>query len=218
MKELVNPPIVIRAEAIDGIKALAAAVNVEWNAQVGHSKKAHSHALEIGRLICEFAGRAETKTQLAILNTKKNGTPKTAHCWVAEQLFTANPNGVSVRHMERCARGWMLAQEKGLPITTPLRVVEAEATIKKVCETEVDDYTSSPERLFKNEPDESDKQAFDPEKEAARLASTVKRFFYTPEGHPRFRTRQQEDKFAKKLNDEFGKLGIGWAVVPEGRN
>ena len=223
-----NPPaIVAQAEPDDGVKSLAKAVSKAWTEQRQAQDKADAHGLEIGRLVCEYAERADTQARVAVANEKKNGRPKAAHCWVAEEIVKASGGkGPSIRHLERCARAYLKAQKNGLPINTPIRVAEASDIISKVADRldadgkplQPDDMQPSPERLFEIEAEEGDddEKKFDPEREALTLAKKIQNFFYTPEGHPKLRTKAQKTVFAKHVNKTLETIGIDWEFFPKG--
>jgi len=229
MKRLNEPPAhVARAEVDAGFKVLANAVLNAWVDQRAAQDRADVHGLEVGRLICEHAERPDIQTRVEIANTKKNGRPKTAPCWLAEEIFKAGQNGPSIRHMERCARAWLKAQKKGLPINTPIRIAEASELILNVsdrCDAEgaqlrPDDMQPSPERLFAPNADaDADANAsepFDPERAGASLARKIHAYFYTPEGHPIMRTKAQKNAFMKHVNDSLGTCEIDWEFYPRG--
>lgn len=215
----------VKVEVIDGIKKLASDVAAQWKKQRTAQDAADLHGLEMGRLICEFAGRADVQVQISLVNSKENkptgGRPKAAHCYIADLLCSPDSEtGLSVRHLERCARAWMKAQKKGLPLNTSLRIAEASDLVKKVSDKSVDESQPSPERLFNTEATENEnaeEREFDPDRDALVLAKKIQSFFVTPEGHQRLRSRPQRDKFAKKLNEAFEEFKIEWEILPKGR-
>jgi len=218
LKEMVSPPaIVAKAEAVnEGIAKLAKQIGAHYQEQRTSQDRADMCGLEIGRLICEHAASAEVKGKLAVINAKaEGGRPKSAHCYVAEQIALSGIAGtVSQRHMERCARAFQKAQKKGLPLNTPIRVAEASAVIQKVSEKPLDEMQPSPERLFETETTEEPKERYEPEREAAELAKKIRTFFFTSEGHPRLRSKDQRRKFFEALNKGLEQLEIPGAFVP----
>ncbi len=222
MRETMQGPVLVakaEVEEMKGMRELAVAVGRQWKEQRAAQDQADARGLEIGRLICEFAARAEVVVQLGVLNAKENrpngGSPKKAHCWVAEQI--ANPElGLSTRHLERCARAFLKAQAKGLPINTSIRVAEASAVAEKYSDKPLCEMQPSPERLFNTEATgNDDDDAFDPDRDAVIIARKIKAFFYTPEGHSRLKTKKQKDSFAQKLQEQFELLKIDWVIEPK---
>lgn len=216
-------PIVAKAdaEALDGLKALAKSIQGEWTAQRKAQDAADAHGLEMGRQICAFAASKEVQGKVAVINAKKNGRPQAAHCFVAEQLVLSGQiTGISQRHLERCARAFLKAQKKGLPLNTPIRVAEASDLVKKASDKPLDEMQPSPERLFDTDAsqgNDGDRESFDPERDAFRVARKIKEFLYTPEGHPRLRSNKQKIEFATSVNKALDELGIDWELVPEER-
>lgn len=218
----VTAPIVSTTEdvgSIDGLKKLAKAIHGEFAAQRKAQDVADAHGLEIGRLICEFASRGDVQAQVAVINRKKNGRPQSAHCYIAEQLFVSGEiTGLTQRHLERCARAFLKAKSKGLPINTPIRIAEASDMIARTVDKNPSDAQPSPERLFDTDApadNGSDRDAFDPDRDALRIARKIKEFFFSPQGHPYLRNKKQKDEFAKKLEEAFESVGLtDWAVIP----
>lgn len=224
MNNVVTPaPMVAKAEVDGEIRKLSTAIGHQWKAQREAQDRADIHGLEIGRLICEHAEKPDVKAKLTIANAKENkpsgGRPKAAHCWVAEQVIQCGSvGGLSLRHLERCARAFMKAKAKGLPLNASIRIAEASAVATKYSDKALDDCQPSPERLFNSENDSSDPdEEFDPEREAMVLARKVKTFFYSETGNPRFRTQKQRDQFANTLNKAFAQMRLGWSVIPNGK-
>jgi hypothetical protein len=127
---------------------------------------------------------------------------------------------LSQQYLGRCARAWIRAEKKGLPIGTPLKVAEAPEILARVADSPSCDTMPSPERLFAVEAAEggatAGPEAFDPERDALVLARKIRAYFFTPEGHARLRTAKQKNSFAKELNIQFETMGIDWEITPKG--
>jgi len=226
MKELMASPPAIVAHVegespfnITGFKELAAELEIQFAEQRRAQDKADIHGLEIGRLIWEFSCRPEVTVKVTKLNNEKRpegGRPRSAHCWVAEQIFaTNNGSALTTRHMERCYRAFMKAKKKGLSFKSSIRVAEASDIIAKFTDKSADEMQPSPERLFNPDPGEQESpERYEPEREAAELAKKIRTFFFTSEGHPRLRSKDQRRKFFEALNKGLEQLEIPGAFVP----
>jgi hypothetical protein len=172
---LLNPPAIV-ARAESGIEQLCATINAEWKQKLQAQARADHHCLEIGRLICQYAAKPDIVKAVDEFNAPKHGEgatggrDKSAYGFVSERLVKCGAS-LSQRHMERCARAWMKAQEKGLPIDTPLRVVEAQKTLEKITPIGmVEERQPNPERFFKAEGGAESDEGKTPEQIASETA------------------------------------------------
>jgi hypothetical protein len=214
-------PIVASAavEVLEGVKKYAEEVSAQFRIQQKKQAEYDAAGLELGRLVCELAARPDLQARLAVINRGKNGRPEAPHCFAARQLVAAGAT-VSEKHIIRMARGFLNAQKKGLPITTSIRTVEAMDLVKKYTDKSPDDVMPSIERLFDTDASQGsdgEGDSFDAERDALRVARKIREFLYTPEGHPRLRTRKQKDEFAQNVNKALSEQGLDWELVPQER-